>query len=98
MDRLNVRLRDLLQERARLAVDIARWKHRRGIAAPDAEREQEMLRRVLVKPGPGFDPGALESIFVAIFSASRRLTVQATVRPNRVRRRPRATKPRGTDR
>jgi chorismate mutase len=81
MDRLNARLRDLLQARARLAVDIARWKQRQGIAAPDPAREEEMLRRVLRDAIPGFDRAELRRLFVVIFRASRRLAVQATRPP-----------------
>lgn len=83
MDRLNLRLRDLVQERARLAASIARWKHARGASVPDADREIQMLERVLRNPGAGFDRAALARIFAVLFEESRRAAVRATSRRRR---------------
>jgi 3-deoxy-7-phosphoheptulonate synthase/chorismate mutase len=77
MDRLNLKLRDTLQERARLAADIARWKASRGISTPDPRRERDMLRQVLEVAPAGFDRTVLRQIFVTILRASRRHAMQA---------------------
>lgn len=76
MDRLNARLRDLLQERARLAVEIARWKRDQGLPVADRAREQEMLDRLLARPPRGFDRATLQRLLRTIFAASRRLAVR----------------------
>jgi chorismate mutase len=83
MDRLNLRIRNLVQERARLAAEIARWKHARGANVPDAEREIQMLQRVLRNPGTGFDRAALARIFAVLFDESRQVAVHATTRKRR---------------
>src|SRR5262245_55686416 len=83
MDRLNLRIRNLVQERARLAAGIARWKHERGAGVPDADREIQMLQRVLRNPGSGFDRAALARIFAVLFDESRQVAVQATKRKRR---------------
>jgi methylated-DNA-protein-cysteine methyltransferase-like protein len=80
MDRLNARLCDLLQERARLAVTIARWKQERGMSVPDTAREAEMLQRMLDGAGEGFDRAALERLLRGILHASRELALRATSR------------------
>ena len=73
MDVLNERLRDLLQERARLAARIADHKHARALPMADPAREAAMLDRVLADPGEGFDASTLRALFLAVFAASRRL-------------------------
>jgi len=76
IDRLNLRLRDLLQQRARLASDIARWKRTAGLPVEDRTREQHMLDMLLAEPGPGFDRATLRRLLLAIFAASRRHAVR----------------------
>lgn len=73
MDRLNRQLRDLLQQRARLALRIGRIKRQRGLRLADPARERAMLAAVLRRPGKGFDQQRLERIFRAVFRASRTL-------------------------
>jgi chorismate mutase len=73
MDRLNLRLAALVQQRARLALAIGREKARLGLRAPDPAREREMLRAVLRGAPEGFPPAELERIFRAVFRASRDL-------------------------
>ena len=87
MDRLNRRLRDLLQERARLAVEIARWKSQNGLAVADRNREREMLDDLLAEPGSGFDRATLQRLLWAILAASRRLAVRESKRGERKRSR-----------
>ena len=88
MDRLNRRLRDLLQERARLAIGIATWKTARGLPVVDAARERAMLSRLLESPPPGFERPVLRRLLGAILQASRETAVQAA-RPRAARRRQR---------
>jgi 3-deoxy-7-phosphoheptulonate synthase/chorismate mutase len=73
IDALNLRLRDLLQERARVVRALARWKRTQGLEIVDHAREAEMLRKVLHEPGEGFDRAALTNLFQAVFRASREL-------------------------
>jgi chorismate mutase len=88
MDSLNARLRDLLQERALLAVEIARWKSTRGLRVADPAREQAMLDRLLARPTPGFDRATLRRLLRTIFAASRRLAVREAKPRARRRRSP----------
>jgi chorismate mutase len=88
MDRLNARLRDLLQERARLAVEIARWKYARGLPVADRTREREMLDALLARATAGFERATLRRLLRAVFAASRRLAVREAGRGARRRRRP----------
>ncbi len=75
MDDLNRALRDLLQERARLAVEIADVKHMAGLPMFDPEREAEMMARVLANAPEGFDPDTLERLLGEVFAASRGLVI-----------------------
>ena len=71
MDRVNLRLRDLLQERARLVQAIGRFKRRHGLPMVDQLRERAMLRTMLRGAGPGFDRATLARLLRAILAASR---------------------------
>jgi chorismate mutase len=75
MDALNTRLRDVLQERARLAGRIADHKHAAGLPMVDAPREDAMLARLLKDSGEGFDRATLEVLLRSVFAASRALVV-----------------------
>lgn len=77
MDRLNARLCALLQQRARLAIAIARWKAARGLPVVDAARERAMLAAMLATPAPGFAPAALRRLLRAILRESRAAAVAA---------------------
>lgn len=76
MDRLNLRLRDLLQQRARMAIGIARWKAARGLSIADPERERAMLAAMLEAPGPGFDRAVLRRLLRGVLLASRAAALQ----------------------
>jgi len=76
MDALNLRLGDLLQQRARLCITIARYKQAHGIALADPAREQAMLQHVLQHAGPGFDRQELQQILQQVFAASRALALR----------------------
>ena len=71
MDRLNRRLRDLLQERARAAAAIARWKAARGRAVADPTRETAMLAAMLRDAPEGFDRATLARLLGAVLRAAR---------------------------
>jgi len=71
MDRLNRSLRDLLQERARAAATIARWKVEHGHAVADPARETAMLAAMLRDAPEGFDRATLARLLRAIFRAAR---------------------------
>jgi chorismate mutase len=91
IDRLNLRLRDLLQQRARLAADIARWKRTAGFPVEDRTRERYMLDTLLAEPGPGFDRATLRRLLQSIFAASRRHAVREAARSGNAGRRRRKT-------
>ena len=78
MDVCNLRLLGVLQERAKLVATIGAWKRVHGLPAADPAREAAMLAKVLqlAKPG-GYPAPALESIFRAVFAASRALAERA---------------------
>jgi chorismate mutase len=71
MDRINRRLRKNLQDRARLALAIARWKRRRGLPLFDAAREREMLAGALARKRTGYSDAELSIIFGSVFRATR---------------------------
>ena len=81
MDVCNLRLLGVLQERARLVATIGAWKHAQGLPGADPAREAAMLAKVLQQAkSDGYPAPALESIFRAVFAASRAL-VEHTGRP-----------------
>ncbi|MCM8796138.1 MAG: prephenate dehydratase [Candidatus Omnitrophica bacterium] len=70
IDRIDKKIIDLLNLRAKISIEIARLKRKTGksIYAPD--REQEILRRILrINRGP-LSPRALEAIYREIMSYS----------------------------
>jgi chorismate mutase len=72
MDVCNLRLLGVLQERAQLVATIGAWKRAHGLPGADPAREAAMLAKVLQQAKPGGYPAqALESIFRAVFAASR---------------------------
>jgi chorismate mutase len=84
MDRVNRDLCVLLQRRARLAVEIASWKHARGLAIADPARERAMLKRMLAEAPPGFDAVALGRLLRVMLRESRALALREA--PRRARR------------
>jgi chorismate mutase len=80
MDRVNDALCALLQRRARLAVEIAAWKHGRGLGIADPARERAMLTAMLSGAPPGFDAAALRRILRVVLRESRALALRAAPR------------------
>lgn len=85
MDRLNLRLLALIEQRVRLAVRIGRAKHSLGLPAADPQRERAMLEQLLGSAGDCASPADLERVFRAIFSASRKAVVRERRRTPRGR-------------
>jgi len=80
MDRVNRALCAVLQRRARLAVEIATWKHQHGLAIADPARERAMLQSMLAQAEPGFDRAALARLLRAVLRESRALALRAAPR------------------
>jgi len=77
VDRLNVQLVRIVQQRAQLALRIGACKQLHNLSAADPRREREMLERVLAAAGPGLEREQLARIFRALFRESRALVVNA---------------------
>jgi 3-deoxy-7-phosphoheptulonate synthase/chorismate mutase len=73
LDAVNLELLRLLEHRARLALEVARLKQRRGLPVHDAQREREMLDALAAQSRGLLDAGDLEAVFNRIFQASRSL-------------------------
>ena len=73
LDAVNLELLRLLEQRARLALEVARLKQRRGLPVHDAQREREMLDALAAQSRGLLDTGDLEAVFNRIFQASRSL-------------------------
>ena len=75
IDAINVRLRDLLQQRANVCRRIATHKREHGLPLVDPSREADMLMALLRDCGEGFEPEALARIFGAVLAESRALVL-----------------------
>ena len=70
IDRLNQEILTLVQERAEIVRQIARYKREHGVAAYDPTREEAMLRDLMRgRQGP-FLAADIRAVFTAIFRAS----------------------------
>ena len=72
IDRLDARLLRLLNQRARLALQIGRIKKRRKWPVFDASREASVLGQVLRANRGPLSPRAVRHIFQAVLSECRR--------------------------
>lgn len=81
IDAVNLRLRDLLQERARLVLRVAARKRALGMPMVDAAREQQMLARLLASPGEGFSRDELARVLRVLLRSYRRLCQRAGQTP-----------------
>jgi 3-deoxy-7-phosphoheptulonate synthase/chorismate mutase len=70
IDRLNMGLLDLLQERAEVVVGIARLKQAQGLDGHDPGREEEMLQALQARPTAAFGPFEIAEVFKTIFRTS----------------------------
>ena len=73
LDAVNLELLRLLEHRARLALEVARLKQRRGLPVYDAGRELNMLEAVVAQSRGLLDARELEAVFSRIFAACRSL-------------------------
>ncbi|MFH1339282.1 MAG: prephenate dehydratase [Candidatus Omnitrophota bacterium] len=70
IDRLDTRLVELLNRRARVALEIAKAKRKQGEARYCPDREKQILNRLQrINPGP-LSPAAIEAIYREIMSSS----------------------------
>lgn len=81
MDRVNRTLCAVLQQRARLVVEIAGWKRDHGLALADPHRERAMLRAMLEAAPAGFDRPALRRILIAVLRESRAVALRQAAKP-----------------
>jgi chorismate mutase len=77
IDGIDDKLVELLNRRARLAIEIGECKRRNGLSAVSPAREREILRRACQASAGPLDPKALTRLFRAILSESRRAAADA---------------------
>jgi len=82
IDAINLRLRELLQQRAAVCVRIASHKREHGLPLVDPSREADMMMALLRDCGDGFEPEALARIFAAILDESRALVLEGPEAPS----------------
>jgi len=70
IDGINRELLDLLQERARLVLEVAEVKRVNGLEGHDPGREDQMLEDLVSRSSGPFGPTELRGIFRTIFRAS----------------------------
>ena len=73
IDELNARLVDLLNERARCALEIVALKHRQGLPIHDPKREEDVLNKVVGHSQGPLSEEALRGIFRCIMAEHRKL-------------------------
>jgi chorismate mutase/prephenate dehydratase len=79
IDAVDARLVELLNERARLAVDVGRIKHEYGAPVFRPEREAEVLQKVASSSAGPLTASGVSSIFREVMSACRALERPLTV-------------------
>lgn len=93
VDAINHRILALLQDRARIVLEIANLKQSHGIDGYDPKREEDMLHHLVAAAEGPFGPGEVSEIFKAIFRAS--LDIQDHDRRQKLRVRRRDLVPQG---
>lgn len=73
IDTVDMRIIELLQERAQLAVDIGQVKREIGMEILDPGREDKVLKKLARGPLGPMDHAALVRIYEVIMAESRRL-------------------------
>jgi chorismate mutase len=71
IDQLDAQLVTLLARRTRLSVQVAHWKHRRGVPLETPSRERVILARAKQAARGPLTPAAAERIFRAILTEMR---------------------------
>ncbi len=77
IDALNTKLVDLLNERARCALEIAEYKKQKNLPVLDPKREKDVLDRVAAHNGGPLTDEALQGIFRCIMAEHRKLEEEA---------------------
>ena len=88
IDEIDAELVGLLNRRTRLALRLAEHKRVAGLGLRDRERELEVLARAQERNGGPLAPEAVERLFRAILSESRRTQASAFERSPASRRLP----------
>jgi len=73
IDELDDQILSLLNQRARLALEIADEKRRRGLAVSDPMRERQVIVRLHAQNHGPLPADSLERIYLAIMAEMRRL-------------------------
>jgi len=74
IDELNLRILELLSERARVAAEIGRMQTAAGVSQYDPVREQQMLDALVAANRGPFDDATVKSLFKQVFQASMQLS------------------------
>ncbi len=77
IDALNAKLVDLLNERARCALEIAAFKSKNNLPVHDPKRELEVLEKVAAQNAGPLTDEALQGIFRCIMAEHRKLEEEA---------------------
>jgi len=77
IDALNTKLVDLLNERARCALEIAEYKKQKNLPVHDPKRENAVLDKVTEQNGGPLTDEALRDIFRCIMAEHRKLEEHA---------------------
>ncbi|SFX44424.1 3-deoxy-D-arabinoheptulosonate-7-phosphate synthase /chorismate mutase [Thermoactinomyces sp. DSM 45891] len=70
LDRLNLQILELLNERARYVQEIGEMKQKQGTKKFDPERETDMLHKIIYHNHGPFDDQTIQHLFKQIFQAS----------------------------
>ena len=73
IDILDGKILKLLNDRAKLSVDIARIKSQKKMPIFLPEREDELLEKIIAQNNGPFDTEAIRNIFINIMDESKRL-------------------------
>ena len=76
IDRLDAELVRILNQRAKLALDLARLKQGLGLEVRDPERERQVLLRAVDSNAGPFDRHGIRRIFPRIICESRRMETE----------------------
>jgi 3-deoxy-7-phosphoheptulonate synthase/chorismate mutase len=70
LDQVNLKILELINQRATLVQEIGKVKSKQGINRFDPEREREMLNLIVENNKGPFEDSAIRHLFKQIFSAS----------------------------
>jgi chorismate mutase len=73
IESIDTELVELLNERARCAIEIGRLKRSKGLPVYSPDREAEILSLVVRRNGGPLEPGAIRRLFERIIDESRRI-------------------------